>query len=284
MKTIFSILDKRAPKSILLLALLVILAISIAHIVIGETIDVGLFYIFSVLLVSWYGSKKAGISLALLSVIVLVVTEDYFSQFSVPMSELLLFSVPYALVFSGVAIMTTNFRNVYRVETEAADTDSLTGAHSVRSFYVELANELLRSQRYDHVFSLVYLDIDNFKGINDSLGHSVGDKLLIEVANCLVLSLRATDIVARLGGDEYACLLPETKQEEAKSAFLKAKKLLKDRMRKNKWPVSFSVGLVTFENIPGDIKEAMEIADKLMYSVKNEKKDNIAYKVWHTKA
>lgn len=98
-----------------------------------------------------------------------------------------------------------------------------------------------------------------------------------------VSSLRATDVIARLGGDEYACLLPETKQEEAKSAFLKASDLLNERMKKHKWEVSFSIGVVTFENLPEDIKEAIDITDKLMYSVKNVDKDNVAYQVYQAK-
>lgn len=97
-------------------------------------------------------------------------------------------------------------------------------------------------------------------------------------------SLRATDVVARLGGDEYVCLLPETKQEEAMAAFVKASVLLKKRMKKHKWVVSFSIGVVSFEKMPDDIKEAIDIADRLMYSVKNNKKGNIAYQVYQTQA
>ncbi len=283
-KTIFSILDNRAPKSISLLSFLMILVLSIVHVAVGGTINLGPFYIFPVLFSSWYGPKRAGVLMALFSTLVLVVIKTVSSQFSVAISELLLFAAPYAIAYPVLAILITNFRNVHRVEVNAADTDNLTGVHNVRSFYAEFANELLRSHRYNHVFSLAYIDIDNFKNINDSLGHSIGDELLQEVADCLVSSLRATDIVARLGGDEYVCLLPETKQEEAKSAFFKTTKLLKERMKEHEWSVSFSIGLVTFDDLPEDIKDAIDIADKLMYSVKKGKKDNVAYKVWHTKA
>ncbi|MCL6417261.1 GGDEF domain-containing protein [Aestuariirhabdus sp. Z084] len=131
-----------------------------------------------------------------------------------------------------------------------------------------MANELVRSSRYEHILSLAYIDIDNFKLVNDSLGHPAGDQLLIEVASSLKKSLRATDTVARLGGDEFSCLLPETGQEEAKAAFSKASELLIRRMKGRNWSVTFSVGIVTFETMPEDIKEAMKVADELMYSVK----------------
>lgn len=111
----------------------------------------------------------------------------------------------------------------------------------------------------------------------------MGDTLLVEVANCLKSQLRKSDTVARLGGDEYACLLPETEQDSAKKAFLKVSNFLQQRMNEKDWPVSFSIGLVTFEKTPEDIKEAMKVADDLMYSVKNKEKNNIAYRVWYGK-
>lgn len=179
--------------------------------------------------------------------------------------------------------MITNFRNVHRVEVVAADTDNLTSILNSRGFYAELSNELLRSIRFKRIFSLAYIDIDNFKTINDSKGHSIGDKLLIEVAKCLKKALRATDTVARLGGDEFVCLLPETKPAAAKKVFTKVREILSKSMKSHLWPVSFSVGMVTFETPPDNIKEAISIADDLMYNVKNGHKNNIAYRVWQSK-
>ncbi len=143
---------------------------------------------------------------------------------------------------------------------------------------------MIRSVRYHHVFSLAYMDIDNFKFINDSRGHPEGDRLLVEVADCLRASLRKTDTAARLGGDEFACLFPETGQEKAKVALAKALNVLGRRMRENGWPVSFSVGLVTFETVPNDMDEAIKIVDELMYSVKNDEKNGVAYRVWRDNA
>ncbi len=185
-----------------------------------------------------------------------------------------------ALCLILLAMLITNFRNLHRIECIAADTDELTKINNSRGFYIELANELVRSSRYHHTFSLAFLDIDDFKKINDSHGHIEGDRLLIEVAKCLKGALRKTDTVARIGGDEFACLLPETSQTSAKSAFSNANLQLKNSMLKANWPVTFSVGVVTFESTPDDIKEAMKVADKLMYSVKNYKKNNISYQIW----
>ena len=169
---------------------------------------------------------------------------------------------------------------MHRAEEIAADTDQLTGINNSRRFYAELANEILRSKRYGHIFSLAYIDVDNFKQINDTLGHPVGDKLLIEISECLLKSLRATDIVSRIGGDEFICLLPEAEQVNAKAAMLKAENILNDSMKKHGWNVSFSIGVITFETLPDDTLEAVKLADDLMYKVKNNSKNAIAYSVW----
>lgn len=283
MKTILSTLENRAPKTIRELSFFMIIALAIVQFGVGVNINIAPFYIFPLLFSSWYGSKKGGVFLAVFSVILLTIVEVIVSENSIDTFELILFATPYLIAYPLSVVLITNFRTVHQVEIVAADTDKLTGAHSVRSFYAELAGEILRSKRYGHVFSLAYIDIDNFKKINDSRGHSEGDKLLKEVANCLRESLRATDIIARLGGDEYACLFPVTNQEEVKAAFDKASGLLKEKMKKHEWKVSFSVGVISFENTPNDIKKTIEIADRLMYSVKNNNKGNIAYQVYQTK-
>ncbi len=256
-------------------------SLAILTVLFGKDLFLEVFYIFPITIASWYGSSKAGVALALFSTLILLLIYAY--QERIDAIALFYYGLSCAVSFSILAILITNFRNVHRVESIAADTDSLTNVYNSRGFYIELANELVRSSRYEHIFSLAYIDIDDFKAINDSHGHPVGDQLLIEVAACLKDSLRATDTIARLGGDEFACLLPETGQEEAKAAFKKASQQLEKRMTYCKWPVTFSVGLVTFEVMPDDIKEVIKIADDLMYSVKNSDKNNISYKIWQGK-
>ncbi len=277
MKTIFSILENRDPRLIAKLSFLMILILSVVQIAAGGSINFAPVFVFPILFNSWYGSKKTGLLMAVFSILALIFIEVFISPTRQVTYHLFIYTLPYLFTYPILAILITDFRNVYRVEAKAADTDILTGLHSLRSFYAEVANELHRSERYDHVFTLAYIDIDDFKNINDSYGHAEGDDLLTEVADCLVSSLRSTDIVARLGGDEYACLLPETTQEEARHAFDKTVKVLKNRMRRHKWPVSFSIGVVTFVTLPADVSEAIDAADRLMYSVKNQHKDNIAY-------
>lgn len=237
-----------------------------------------LLYIFPITVASWYGSKKSGLLLAVFVTASLALVQATFESFN--LLSLVLQSVTGLVCYSVLAVMVTNFRSVHRLESTAAGTDSLTQIANTRSFYIEFANELVRSSRYGHTFTLAYLDIDNFKIINDSRGHAEGDKLLIAVANCLKHSLRVTDTTARVGGDEFVCLLPETDQKEAERAISGAIQSLTSCMKRQAWKVTFSVGVVTFKIPPENIKEAMNVADKLMYLVKNNKKNNIYFEVW----
>jgi len=148
-------------------------------------------------------------------------------------------------------------------------------------FFAELVDlEIARSRRYRHPLSIAYLDLDNFKTVNDRFGHSVGDKVLhITVQNTRHL-LRKIDVVARLGGDEFAILLPETDQPAARAAVTKIRTHLLTEMRKNDWPVTFSIGVLTCLEMPRNTDELIKQADNLMYSVKNSGKDSVNYAVY----
>ena len=95
-------------------------------------------------------------------------------------------------------------------EDRVAVVDALTEVHNRRYFVLRLEDEFRRAQRYDNPLALVLVDLDQFRGINESFGHLVGDGVLRAVAQCLVAAVRETDTVARTGGDEFACILPQT--------------------------------------------------------------------------
>jgi diguanylate cyclase (GGDEF)-like protein len=96
------------------------------------------------------------------------------------------------------------------LEGRAGVVDGLTEVHNRRYFLLRLEDEFRRAQRYDNPLALVLVDLDQFRGINESFGHLVGDGVLRAVAQCLVAAVRETDTVARTGGDEFACILPQT--------------------------------------------------------------------------
>jgi len=278
MKTLVNVLDNRSSKYIWRSSLLMALLLTLTVVVFRTSVYIEAFYVLPIALTSWYGSKKSGVLLVLVSMAMLFLAKVAILRDYAGVANTVIESLSYISAYLVLAILITDFRRAHRVEETAADTDGLTGLRNSRSLYSELSSELARSTRYHHAFSLAYLDVDDFKKINDSLGHMAGDKLLVEVSTCLKNGLRETDVAARLGGDEFCCLFPETSQEEAKVAFGKIYESLKSSMKKNGWDVGFSVGLVTFENIPGDIEIVLKAADELMYVVKNGGKRGIAYR------
>ena len=161
-------------------------------------------------------------------------------------------------------------------ERKLARIDSLTGLANRRAFYEGAELERKRSLRRSRPLSIAYLDLDNFKQINDRNGHEVGDELLACVGGIMRANLRAEDLVARLGGDEFAVLLPESDYQAASGAVAKLHRILTTEMQKRCWPVGVSIGMVTFESIPENVEDMVHAADELMYTVKRDGKNRIA--------
>ena len=162
-------------------------------------------------------------------------------------------------------------------EKENSHTDYLTGAVNSRFFGEIMQMEINRTIRYQYPLTIAFIDVDDFKTINDQFGHSVGDKVLETVARAMRQYLRKTDIVARVGGDEFAILLPEADIDVAQVAISKVQQGLLNEMQVNHWPATFSIGVLTFITPPDSADEMLNMADKIMYSVKNSGKNNIYY-------
>jgi diguanylate cyclase (GGDEF)-like protein len=101
---------------------------------------------------------------------------------------------------------------------QIARQDSLTGALTRRGFFAELERELVRTARYERPSSLVMIDVDRFRTINERYGHAAGDAVLVSIANACLAGMRRTDVFGRIGGEEFGLLLPETEAEEARDA------------------------------------------------------------------
>jgi len=158
--------------------------------------------------------------------------------------------------------------------------DALTGLPN-RSFLSKILDDRIRqSGRYGREFALLFLDLDGFKQINDSLGHGAGDDLLREVARRLTRSLRETDTVARMGGDEFMVVLPEVESEERVSTV--ARKILTALSEPfvlfgEKFSITVSVGISIFPLDGEDQETLMKNADIAMYAAKDDGKNNFRY-------
>ncbi|HLM56720.1 MAG TPA: GGDEF domain-containing protein, partial [Pyrinomonadaceae bacterium] len=151
--------------------------------------------------------------------------------------------------------------------------------------FVELAEaELGRARRHGHPFSVAYMDVDDFKLVNDHLGHSAGDRLLKSVAETIRRDVRSIDVVARLGGDEFAVLMPETDGRAARAAVERLRDRLAFAARQQGWPVTFSIGVATWDEPPPSVDEVLRRADELMYAAKRGGKNSVRHSSSHVSA
>ena len=168
-----------------------------------------------------------------------------------------------------------------RRERRLARTDPLTGAANGRTFYETAQAEANRAGRTFSPLTLAYFDLDNFKPLNDQLGHSVGDAALRFVVETTQLHLRTSDLLARLGGDEFALLLPETGAEGATDVLARLQERLEREIARKGWPVTLSVGAVTFLRPPPDVDLMIRRVDGLMYAAKRKGGGRIEHAVVH---
>ena len=243
----------------------------------GAELAFSIFYLIPISLVTWQAGYRHGLAMVLLAsatwLISDILTHDEYSNALIPYWNA---SVRFGF-FMIVCYMLNSLRQAMEREKETARTDSLTGACNSRAFMEFAEQELERSRRDRKPLTLAYLDCDNFKTVNDTLGHNMGNTLLIEVAQIMKSCVRPYDIVARLGGDEFAVLFPGLDAKECRAPLERLLSELNASMQFNKWPVSFSIGAVTFSHPPSSVNDMIKAADALMYEVKNGGKNGVLH-------
>lgn len=173
-------------------------------------------------------------------------------------------------------LRTANEQMASLLEHEAllARTDALTGLANSRAFLEAVQREVTLGLRHAYRWSVAYVDIDNFKKVNDTRGHAAGDGLLQELARALQETVRASDLVGRLGGDEFAVLLAHTSHDEAQVVMQRyAEKVGQIAARFSDCGVGASIGIAAFGD--GDVvtvDKAVQAADAAMYRIKMQRK------------
>lgn len=237
-------------------------------------VSFSIFYVLPVVLVTWYAGIKIGILFSILSSAMWFSAAILSHYQHAPLAIVIWNSI----VRLGFFIIISSILHYLKSERENARMDYLTRISNRRHFEEMLANEIQRSNRYNHPLSLVYMDIDNFKAINDNLGHRAGDKVLTAISSVINGNIRSSDTIARLGGDEFAILLVETDEREAGKFIKKLQYELLLAMDSYTFPVTFSFGIAVFYSFTMSIREMMHVADACMYHSKKAGKNKISIK------
>lgn len=262
-------------------ALLLTLGIAAVDHATGPAITLTLGYLLPVCLAAWFAGRLAGALLAGLGAAAWVAADYTTGRLAMdfPVYTWNLASRFGLMLLAAFAL--TYLRNALSRAHELSQTDHLTQTLNTRAFHAMAESEISRAQRHGHAFTVAYIDIDNFKEVNDTLGHNAGDKLLIAVAKTIQGKIRKSDILARLGGDEFALLLPEADQDTARATISKLHAHLGKLAAKRKWPVTFSIGVLTCATPPPSVAKMIEMADELMYTVKDGDKDGECFSVYN---
>jgi diguanylate cyclase (GGDEF)-like protein len=253
--------------------------IGTVHYLTGPEMTLSLFYLLPIMLTAWYVGLWAGVVMAffctgfwLLADLTVI---DTFRRPLIPIVN----ETFRLLVFLIIAWITATLHKALSKQKVLANIDPLTRISNRRAFFDLAERELKRAQRFHYPLSILYMDLDNFKYVNDDLGHQVGDELLYLVAQHIQRHIREIDILARFGGDEFCVLLVDSTPIASHKVSQKLQLSISELMRNKNWPVTISIGAATFLSFPGCVREMIATADQLMYVAKKDRQLNIIHKI-----
>lgn len=241
----------------------------------GPLVNLNFAYVLPIGMLSWFTGLNSGVV-----GIVLVLLINLFNRLAwmpaYPISAVIWNTISDLLYLSLTAFLLTTLKRQIDQLRELAAEDYLTKLPNRRSFYHEVRREVSRCQRSGSYFSIAYIDVDNFKNVNDTFGHSAGDELLVNFTKILQQNTRTSDVIARLGGDEFAILFPGINAQQSQSAVQK----ILDRLNKAEDQDKIckcSIGVITFASPLDDPDEMITIADQMMYVAKSSGKNTACY-------
>jgi diguanylate cyclase (GGDEF)-like protein len=180
-----------------------------------------------------------------------------------------------AAAFIIVSLLIARMHSIMLREAKYARTDPLTGMNNRRAFFDSLESILALLRRGHRPLVLAYIDLDNFKCVNDKFGHARGDEMLCTVAKTIRGVLRGSDFAARIGGDEFVVCLPETSEDDARTVLERLRRSIHAAIIQPQCDVSASIGAVAWLIPPATVAEAMQGADSVAYQVKQSGKNGV---------
>ncbi len=268
LRAVHARLETWPPASVRAVALATVFLVGLADYITGAELSASVFYLLPVAVATWYVGGDFGTAVAFISAGVWYAADLLAGNvYSHPLIPVWNAGVRLAF-FLIVRYLLLRLRGQLEAQRTLAETDGATGLVNARRFREAVRAEVERSRRYRHPLSLAYVDLDDFKAVNDRFGHDEGDRVLAAVAGRLKAVLRGSDTAARMGGDEFALLLPETAPDQARTVVEKLRAALEGEMERNGWSVGFSVGVITAGAPPPGVEALLQAADTAMYEAK----------------
>lgn len=279
LKKMDGMLERLPAGAMITLCIALTLALGILDYSSGYEISLSVFYLFPVIAASWYAGRGAFIFISALCAATWFVSDigagHEYTHMAIPVWN----SIVRLAFFLVIGFLVAGNRRLLMRERSMSRTDALTGVANSRLFMEAAAAELQRAIRQKRDLTIAYMDVDNFKAVNDTFGHVTGDALLREVASCMSSGVRGMDTVARLGGDEFALMLPETDMGGAEEVLGRLKDALMSDGAISPYPVTFSIGAVVCgadcSKESCNIERLISEADGMMYEVKSSGKNDL---------
>jgi diguanylate cyclase (GGDEF)-like protein len=226
----------------------------INHTITGPEVTFTLMYLVPIIAVTWYSGLWFAIVIALSSITEWAFIQLQNDHYPADMG-FSMYLISKLSIFIFIIIVISRLKVRIEKEKSLSDHDHLTGALNRKGFFEILETETYRAKRSETPLTLAYLDVDNFKRVNDTLGHHEGDKVLIKLTEMVQSIVRKTDVLGRLGGDEFILIFPDTDISDSRSIIRKLKSGFGKISASNHWPVSLSIGVGIFKGNHLNVKK-----------------------------
>jgi diguanylate cyclase (GGDEF)-like protein len=224
---------------------------------------------------TWHLGIRFGIFFSVLSAFSVLIDPlfhpDYFPKTGPVFWDFLVILI----LFISFSFVLSRLKSELLHAREQARTDGLTGLLNGGAFIENIERERLRAIRTGRPYALCYMDLDNFKRVNDTLGHQAGSELLKMMGEVIRKNVRKTDLACRLGGDEFVVFFPETNHKAALALSNKLREILGRFFMKKGAKVTLSMGLATYRKVTHTTQESLHVADQLMYEAKKAGKNRV---------
>ncbi|MBU1236073.1 MAG: GGDEF domain-containing protein [Gammaproteobacteria bacterium] len=264
----FAAPGKLPERAVFVASVVAMLMIFVANILIADvSLRLYVLYVLPLLAIGMHSSRRSLYFAGALWVLFLEAVS--FAYFGLSIGSLAGNLVMESVVVVLCLSVADTARESYLRMLDLARTDDLTGLLNRRAFVRAAALEIERQARYGGEFSIILLDLDGFKELNDTYGHFIGDAALRTLAEAIRNSTRRSDVVARIGGDEFVVLMPNTPMAACAVICGQLRSAVADGMKDSGYAITASIGSVTFEHPPESVEAALQRADEAMYRAKH---------------